>query len=247
MAWVEQTGENSWRVRFRRGDGTIGDVTGFTSEDTADNYALDLESDQRQGAWIDPTAGRLTINEFVPEWLAALDVDRRTDDNYRSIVRNHIQPRWGQTALADISNLKVQGWKKDLRATGLAKITVDGVVKLLSLLLSDAADEKLIGANPIRGARRRGRRHHEARTPEKVWAEPGELLLVCDNMAVHYGPGGAVLTATAGWTGARWGELTGLQRPNLHLFDDDTGYFDIDPDIGALHEDAKGNLWLGPP
>jgi integrase len=66
-------------------------------------------------------------------------------------------------------------------------------------------------------------------------------------MAVYYGPGGAVMTTTAGWTGARWGEMTGLQRHNLHLFGDDTGFFDIDPEIGALHEDSKGNLWLGPP
>jgi hypothetical protein len=36
-------------------------------------------------------------------------------------------------------------------------------------------------------------------------------------------------------------------RANPQLFDDDTGYFDIDPDTGALHEDSQGNLWLGPP
>lgn len=247
MAWVEQTGEHSWRVRFRRADNTIGDLTGFPTEQDANNYALDLESDQRKGTWLDPTAGRLTINEFVPDWLDAIDVDIRTDDNYRSLLRNHIQPRWGTTALADISNLKVQAWKKDLRAVGLAKVTVDGIVKLLSLLLSDAVDERLIGANPIRGVRRRGRRRHEARTPEKVWAEPDELLAVADNMAAYYGPCGAVLLTTAGWTGARWGELTGLQRTHLRLFDDDTGFFDIDPDIGALHEEGKGRQWLGPP
>lgn len=247
MAWVERVSENSWRVRFRRDDDTIGDITGFTSQDAADNYALDMESDKRKGSWIDPTAGQTTINEFTPDWLDALDVDKRTEDNYRSILRNHIQPRWGETGLVDISNLKVQGWKKKLRANGFAKVTVDGFVKLLSLILSDAADEKLIGANPIRGARRRGRRHHETRTAEKVWPEHDELLLVADNMAAYYGSGGAVMTVTAGWTGARWGELTGLQRPNLHLFDDDTGYFDIDPDIGSLHEDQKGNQWLGPP
>src|SRR5215469_13603286 len=110
MAWVEQTGEHSWRVRFRRADNTIGDLTGFPTEQDANNYALDLESDQRKGTWLDPTAGRLTINEFVPDWLDAIDVDIRTDDNYRSLLRNHIQPRWGTTALADISNLKVQAW-----------------------------------------------------------------------------------------------------------------------------------------
>ncbi|MCE7010046.1 hypothetical protein LWC34_45655 [Kibdelosporangium philippinense] len=48
---------------------------------------------------------------------------------------------------------------------------------------------------------------------------------------------------TAAWTGARWGELTGLQRINTHL---DDGTIVIDPDIGALHE-INGHLELGPP
>jgi integrase len=48
---------------------------------------------------------------------------------------------------------------------------------------------------------------------------------------------------TAAWTGARWGELAGLQRINTHL---DEGTIVIDPDIGALHE-VDGTLELGPP
>ncbi|MEV0084561.1 hypothetical protein [Saccharopolyspora sp. NPDC050642] len=41
------------------------------------------------------------------------------------------------------------------------------------------------------------------------------------------------MIVTAAWTGARWGELAGLQRHNTHL---DDGHIVIDPDIGALHE-----------
>jgi hypothetical protein len=36
---------------------------------------------------------------------------------------------------------------------------------------------------------------------------------------------------TGGWTGARWGELTGLDRDNLHLYDD-TGSSHLDPGPG---------------
>ncbi|WP_125680946.1 hypothetical protein [Amycolatopsis sp. WAC 04182] len=48
---------------------------------------------------------------------------------------------------------------------------------------------------------------------------------------------------TAGWTGARWGELTGLRRVNTHL---DDGCIVIDPDTGCLYE-GNHRLWLGPP
>lgn len=246
MAWVEQCGDNTWRVRYRRDDGTIGSIPGFINEKAAEDHADDLESEKRKGTWLDPAAGQTLLNEFLTEWWGALDVDVRTEENYRSILRNHIKPRWGDTALAEIKNLKVLAWAKQLRASGLSPITVSGIIKLLSQILSDAADETLIAANPIR-PQRRGRRRHTTRPKEKTWAEPPLVLRIADQIAAYYGPGGAVLEVTAAWTGARWGELTGLQRPNLHLFDDDTGFIVIDPDIGTLHESASGKLWLGPP
>lgn len=246
MAWVEQCGDDTWRVRYRRDDGTIGAIPGFASTKAAQDHADDLESDRRKGIWIDPAAGHTTINEWATDWLDALDVDTRTEQNYRRMIRGHIQPRWGDTALSAITGLKAHAWAKQLRASGLSPVTVADILKLFSMLLADAADEKLIPANPIR-ARRRGRRRHTTRTPEKVWAEPTQALDVADQIAANYGPGGAVLVVTGAWTGARWGELTGLRRPNLHLYDDDTGHLVVDPDTGALHEDSTGKLWLGPP
>ena len=245
MAWAEQCGDNTWRVRYRRGDDTIGSIPGFPTEQAAQDHIDDMKSERRKGTWLDPVGGQTTLGEFLPDFWAAIDVDLRTEENYRSIVRKHIEPRWGDTAFADFKNLKIQAWAKELRAH-LSAVTVQGITKLLSLILSDAVDEKLIAANPIRPPRR-GRRRHGQRPKKKVWAEPVELLEVADQIAACYGPSGAILEVTAGWTGARWGELTGLQRHNVHLFDDDTGFIVIDPDTGTLHESASGKLWLGPP
>lgn len=246
MAWVEKAGDYSWRVRYRRDDGSIGSISGFSDKNAAEAHVSDMETDQRRGQWTDPQAGQLTVAEFAPDWLDAQDVDKRTQDNKRSILRHHIQPRWGDTSLNDIKHLKVQAWRKKLAESGLAPATVNGIVKQFSTMLADAADEGLIAANPIR-PRRRGRTTRRTRTPEKVWAEPSELLRFADQVAEYYHPSAAVLLVTAGWTGARWGELTGLQRPRLTLHDDDTGVITIDPDIGCLHENDNGRQWLGPP
>jgi integrase len=101
----------------------------------------------------------------------------------------------------------------------------------LSLLLSDAADERLIVANPIR-ARRRGRRRSDRRV-ERMWATPSEVLAVADNAArlPIGGSAAALLIVTAAWTGVRWGEIAALQRDNTHLED---GV--IVPIIGAMIE-----------
>jgi integrase len=245
MAWVEER-RGQFRVRFRREDDTVGSVTGIPDLESANNEIQEIEVAQRKGTWVDPSKKKITLAEWVLEWWDALDVDKRTLENYQGIIKNHILPRWGDTEIGDISNIKVLKWLKEIRDDqGRAQVTVDGIKKLLSLILSDAAVDNLIPSNPIQ-ARRRGRRSVTTRTKEQIWAEPHEVLRIADQAAACYSFSGALLIVTAAWTGARWGELTGLQRPNLHLFDDDTGFFTIDPAIGALHESNRG-LWLGPP
>ncbi|MBN6034111.1 site-specific integrase [Amycolatopsis sp. 195334CR] len=246
MPWAEQTGDLSWRVRYRREDDSIGSIPGFPDEKAAKTYIADMGTDQRRGSWIDPVAGQVTIAEFAPEWIDSLDVDQRTEENYQSFLKCHILPQWGSEPFSDMSNLGIRKWEKKLRAGKLAKTTVDSIIKCLSLMLTDAALEKIIAANPLQ-AKRRGRRRRNKRTPRKIWAEPHEVLAIADQVARYYSPAGALLILVAAWTGARWGELVGLQRHNVHLFDDNTGFIVIDPDNGALHEPNKGPLHLGPP
>jgi integrase len=245
MAWVEQCGTRSWRVRYRRDDGTIGALHGFATKTAATTHANTLESEQREGRFIDPAAGKITLADWATDWLAALDVAIRTEDVYRSLLRRHLIPRWGDHGLADISGIKAAPWAKELRGRGYSPVTVAAVMKLLSLMLADGAEERLIPTNPIR-TRNRGRRRAERRV-ERVWATPGEVLAVADNAAQlpYGGVAAAALIVTAAWTGARWGEIAALQRHNTHL-DDAIGHVVVDPVVGAMIECSRG-VELGPP
>src|SRR5690349_13417334 len=80
MAWVEQCGNRTWRVRYRRDDDTIGAVSGFTTKTAATEHANSLEADQREGRFLDPAAGQITLTEWSQDWLQALDVAIRTED-----------------------------------------------------------------------------------------------------------------------------------------------------------------------
>lgn len=242
MAWVEKVGKGTWRVRYYTDDGGLGSVSGFITKTAADHYADDMESEQRTGTFIDPAAGKITVEKWVQEWLPALDVDIRTEEGYRSMLRNHILPRWGITSLSSVSGIQVLAWAKVLRTRPLAPATVSSIVKLFTMIMADAAAERLIPYNPIQ-PRRRGRAR-TSRPVKRIWAEPDEVLQIADQTARCYDPSGAVLVVTAAWTGARWGELTGLHRDNLHLEDH---CLVIDPHVGSLHESAGAKLWLGPP
>jgi hypothetical protein len=59
MAWIEQTGQQAWRVRYQRDNGRYGSISGFSSKKAATDYANDLKSDRRRGRWIDPAAARI--------------------------------------------------------------------------------------------------------------------------------------------------------------------------------------------
>ena len=242
MAWTEQIGMQSWRVRYRTGDGHIASISGFTTQRAADNYAADIECDQRRNTWLDPTRGHTTVAEWGVTWFAALDLDPRTIDNYRSMLRCHILLRWSATPLNTITTLGVNKWTSDLHQLGYANTTVATIIKVLSMILTDAVDEGLIPTNPIRRYRRRGRRSHRIER-ERVWATPTEVLRIAEQAAALGGDTAGLLIITAGWTGCRWGELTGLRRDNVDL---DRGVLIIDARTGSLHESAH-TRWLGSP
>ncbi|OXM56078.1 multidrug DMT transporter permease [Amycolatopsis thailandensis] len=242
MAWVEQTGQASWRVRFRRAAGSVGSVPGFSTRGAAEAYADDMETDQRRRVWIDPAGSRMTLGSWVERWFPVQDVDPRTVDNYESYLRCHVLVRFGVMPLGEITALDIDAWVKESMEAGYATATVASWVKLLSMILNDAVEQRLIPANPVRQRRRRGRRCRTI-ARERVWASPEQVLRIADQAGVLGGQVARLLVITAAWTGCRWGELAALHRDNLDL---DTGRLVVDPEVGSLHE-SRGRRWLGPP
>ena len=240
MAWVEQVGRRSWRVRYRTGDG-CGSVSGFASRTAAMDYLQGLQAEQRRGTWLDP-AGTKT----PPGWMGdAVDRHhRRRDPHRRELPRGvcgcHILPRWGDLHLGEISASAVTEWLKQLRQRYAAS-TVVTLRTILSMILDDAVDERLIPANPVRRRRRRGRRRDHAPTPrERVWATPEQV--VADRRAGRHA--GRSLGRAAGDHRRVDRVPVGRDSPdcNATSVDLDRGIIIIDPDTGALHESAQRAL-----
>ncbi|MGH3760190.1 hypothetical protein [Actinophytocola sp.] len=81
-------------------------------------------------------------------------------------MRLHILPRWGSLGLGEITASAVTRWLKQLRQQYAAS-TVVTLRTILSMILDDAVDDRLIPANPVRRRRRRGRRRDYAPTPRE--------------------------------------------------------------------------------
>jgi hypothetical protein len=197
MAWVEQIGARSWRVRYPDRDGRTQSVSGFRDRCAAEDYTAGLEEKQSRGVWTDPAAGHVTVQVWVRRWLPTLTVAERTEENYR---RNHVLPRWGECELRDINAGDVAAWSAQLLAAGYATATVASLVKLLSRLLTDAVDARLLVENPVHRRPRRGPRvvHPLA---ERVWATPEQVVQIAENATVLGGATMGLLIVTAAWTG----------------------------------------------
>jgi integrase len=232
MAWAEKRG-GRYRVRYRLPDGTLFTEGGFTTRAEAEARAADVESDQRRELFVDPRLAQTTLGEWVEVWSQALNVSAITWNTYQSHLRNHILPRFADMPLSQIQRMTVKAWVKTLRGT-LSERSVGDVAGLLSMVLGEAVEEGLLGANPCRKLRT-----NTGYRPERPHACPDEVA----TLARRVSPDNAVLIITAAYTGMRWGELAGLQWDHTNL---DNGEIVIDPRAGALHE-INGRLELGPP
>jgi hypothetical protein len=128
----------SWWVRYPRDNGGYGSVSGFDTKKAANDYANSIEADQRRGTWLDPAAAKTTVSEWSTLWLDTLDVEIRTEENYKSRIDNNILPRWGTTTLGGITALAVTMWIKQLRRR-YAVSTVAGIVTVFSMMLDDSS------------------------------------------------------------------------------------------------------------
>jgi integrase len=232
MAWIERHG-GGWRVRYERPDGSLGSESGFTNPDQARGRADDIEYELRNQVFRDPRKAQTTVAEWVVVWCEAHDVSEGTWAKYRSHLRNHILPKFGDTPLGELSRIRIKAWVKALRRH-LSDATTADVIILFSMILREAVEEDLIGANPCRrlGLRLTPSERRAVATPWQV-----------DRISRRCGPNDSVLIITAAYTGLRWGELAGLQWHNVDL---DKGTITVDPDKGALHE-CGGRLKLGSP
>jgi len=179
----------------------------FTAKADALARLSTIEADFRRGAWIDPSAGQVTIKKYADEWIAHRpDLAVRTRELYEDLLRLHILPSLGQTTIAGLTPSKVRGWNAQLAAEHPS--TASKAYRLLSTMMRNAVDDDLIIKSPckVNGAGT----EHAAERPIATVAEiealaqavPGRLQLLIE---------------LASWCQLRRGELLGLRRRDVDM------------------------------
>lgn len=244
MVYTQKRGKGDWpwRVFYKKPNGDWTSESGFENEDAALEHGHDQEAAGRGGTWTDPRKAATPLGDWAQQWMAKQKPADSTAAKRRRYLRTYILPEFETTPIGAINKFAARTWASQLPCAESVRVNVVG---FLSTLLSAAADAEMIGGNPIFRLRldKSGEQYAQAVDLERVWAYPEYAV----ELAARLWPTdrvGALMVLVAAFTGARWGEITGLHRDNacIETMDMSGGrpqrrtVIRIDPKLGALHE-----------
>ena len=210
MAWARKTKWGRWQGQYRDEDKKVRTVGTFELKSAAKRAADEQERKMRLGEWTDPALARTTFGDFATEVtdgrLHLRPASRSRDDSY---MKNHVIPAFGDVPVQRISKAEVQKWIRVLsEEKKLAPSTVRECRRLLSGIMEEAVEERLIQVNPCR----------RVRTPRIVGKEKGFLTgEQIEQLADAMDPRYRASVFVGAYLGLRWGEMAGLKRKHLHL------------------------------
>jgi integrase len=206
VAWVEKVNRkkgHAWRVGYR-GPNRRQRYKTFTRKADADLFAATVETDLARGDWTDPRLGKVTVADWARH-VEASRLNRRRSTTARddSYLRSFILPTFGDFSLVEVQPVAVQQWVAHLNAAGYAPATIRKAYQILGRIFTAAVESRLIARSPCQGVKL-----PRIEQTEKRYLSPTEIGHLAN--VIH--PRFRALVLTAAYSGARFGELTGLGR-----------------------------------
>jgi len=182
------------------------------SKEEAEAKAREIEEGLKNGT-LSPPSPRppkpVTFKEHAEKWYLArvmVELKFATQRSYREQLDRHILPAFGKKNLQDITRKEVKAFWSSKRREDLSVGTVRALNTILSAVFTDGIEEELITYNP---ASKPGK-HLKKEDDNKDYHTPEEGHAILEAAKV-YAPRMYPLFLTAWCTGARQGELIGLE------------------------------------
>lgn len=147
MASVERWKGGRWRARYRTPDGrSRGKV--FDRKVDAERFLTSIEHSKLTGEYVDPAAGRVTLQAYAERWRTSQVQHRAsTATQVESHLRRHVYPTFGERPIGSIRPSEVQAWVKE-RSEHLAPATLEVVYRYFVSVMRAAVDDRVITRNP---------------------------------------------------------------------------------------------------
>jgi integrase len=211
------------RLELPRGpDGTrrFEALGGYPTRTQAEAAVADALARQAHGLALDPA--KLTVDQYLDRWLTHIrsSLRARTVARYTALLRDHVRPSLGARPLKQLTPLEVQAvydrltvdGRKDHQPGGLAPQHILAVHRCLHRALQQAVTWRLVTHNAATHAT-----PPPVPTTQVVALTPEQIALLLDAAHRTLSPWLGTWTVLAAATGARNGELCGLQWADLDL------------------------------
>src|SRR4051795_7490223 len=199
MASIARRPDGTYRPRFRDEAGKE-HARHFKRKIDAQRWLDEMTAAMVTGQYVDPTAGRVTVQEYAEQWRAAQVHRPTTAAHVETMLRRHVHPTLGHKRLSSVLPSDVQAMVKRL-SLDLAPSTVGVVHRILAGIFKAAVRDRRIVASPCEGAKL-PKVHRQRVEPLTLEAVQALTEAVPDRYR-------ALVTLAAG-TGLRQGEAFGL-------------------------------------
>ena len=178
---------------------------GYLTKRTAEAWLQDLLDQARRGTLPGQVRTGVTFADAASEWLRFVEHDRKrkpsTLEGYRSVVRTHLLPAFGDEPLEAITTRMIEAWSQQLEGSTskrrLALVLLHGIFRRAMRVWD-------LPVNPVANVEKPPMPRTgdlEVFSPEEVWALVRSAASDQD----------AALFLTAAFTGLRRGELLALR------------------------------------
>ena len=231
---VRRLPSGRYQARYRGSDGLDRPAPGtFATKTEAEKWLARTEVDIQDDLWLDPDLGRVNFGEYAAAWIRERPGLRpSTVEVYGYVLARHLQPFFGNRAVADIREVHVRRWRAELLESGVSAASVAKAYRLMKAIMNTAVDDGIVRRNPCR-VRSAG----QDRSPERPVLTVGEVVALADAMPERY----RALVLVAAFGSLRWGELAALRRCDVEV---GQGTVRV---ARSLTELAGGGYLFGPP
>lgn len=195
---IDKRPDGRYRARWREFPGGPQKTRHFDRKVDAERFLVHIEHSKLVGAYVDPSAGQVTVATYAEEWTSRRSWAPSTADKVGVDLRRHILPSLGPRPLASLRRSHIEAWAKTLP---LAPSTVETTFQTLANLLACAVEDGRLARNPASGARL-----PKAHTAPLVPLTPVEVKALVAALPDRYRAAGVL----AAGTGLRQAELFGL-------------------------------------
>ncbi|MDQ3030505.1 MAG: hypothetical protein M3R09_10880, partial [Actinomycetota bacterium] len=107
-------GKVTWRVKYKKPDGSYGSESGFPTKTTALEWGRRQEEAIKAGRWVDPELSGQKFGVFARKYMADRQKRGNTNAKRWDYLDDYLLPRWEHAEIRALTWYDVDTWQQSL-------------------------------------------------------------------------------------------------------------------------------------